>query len=219
MLITHDDDVVEGFDLSSMLRRIRRLCDLSQRELAKHLNVSPAAIGSAEAGTRDLPCRVVARAAEMAGFRLVLLDAAGVEVAGMADAAVRDRGRRRFPAHLDTRYVDEGWWHDAHHWSRPQSWYTFDLDRARRDARRGDSGPPADHLVSQPGDSPEERRAARRGKARERAREENQRRLEAGELPELQPFPCECPPECDELDDWSSKPVHAPDCPCGCDLG
>ena len=55
----------------------------------------------------------------------------------MADEAVRDLSGRRFPAHLDTRYADEDWWHDAHHWTRPQAWYTFDRDRAFRDGRRG----------------------------------------------------------------------------------
>jgi transcriptional regulator with XRE-family HTH domain len=211
--------VAEAFDLSSTLRRLRRLCDLSQRELASRLGVSPAAIGQAESGARDLPSTVLARAAELGGLRLVVVDASGAEVAGMADDAIRDRGQRRFPAHLDTRYVDEGWWHDAHHWSRPQSWYTFDLDRARRDGRRRRAGTPDDHQLPQPGDSPAERKAARQRAAREERRRELDRLREAGELPEPEPFSCTCPPACDELDDWSGRPVHAPDCPCRCDLG
>jgi hypothetical protein len=148
-----------------------------------------------------------------------MLDAAGSEVPGMSEEGVRDFGRRRFPAHLDTRYVDEGWWHEAHHWSRPQSWYTFDLDRGRRDGRRRAGGTPEDHQLPKVGDSPEERRAAGQRAARQRAQEEWRRRRAAGELPEPEPFTCSCPAECDELDDWSGKPVHAPACTCGCDLG
>jgi len=34
-----------------------------------------------------------------------------------------------------------------------------------------------------------------------------------------EPFTCICPPVCDELDDWSGRPVHAEQCPCSCDLG
>src|SRR5690348_13995879 len=215
---SHDQRVTASFDLSPLLRRIRRICDLSQRELAARVGTSSAAIAHAEAGTRDLPSRVLARAAEAAGLRVALLDASGCEVGGMADGAVRDRGWRRFPAHLDTRYVDEGWWHDAHHWCRPQSWYTFDLDRDRRDGRRRETGTPDDHQAPQPGDSPEERRAARQRAAREAREREVARLREAGELTPTEPFTCTCPPACDELDDWSGKPVHAADCPCGCDL-
>src|SRR4051794_8343980 len=133
----HDDPPVKGeFDLSAALRRIRRAADLSQRELARALGISAAAVARAESGTRSLPLDVLARAAALAELRLVLLDAAGKEVAGMADEAVRDFGGRRFPAPLAPRHADDGWWHDAHHWTRPQAWYTFDLDRERRDGRR-----------------------------------------------------------------------------------
>ena len=31
-------------------------------------------------------------------------------------------------------------------------------------------------------------------------------------------FTCSCPPACDELDDRSGKPVHAPGCACDCDV-
>jgi hypothetical protein len=52
-----------------------------------------------------------------------------------------------------------------------------------------------------------------------RLREENQRRIEAGEVSRLPDFARRCPTRCDELDDWSGRPVHACDCPCSCDLG
>jgi transcriptional regulator with XRE-family HTH domain len=206
-----------AFDLCGMLRRIRRVADLSQREMAGRLGIGAASIAHAEVGTRDLPSGVLARAAELAGFRLALLDAEGREVAGMDGDAVRDLGGRRFPAHLDTRHTDEGWWHDDHHYSRPQAWYTFDLDRERRDGRRRHEGVPDDHRLPQPGDSPWQRREARRLAAERRRREEHQRRWAAGELRAWPERACECPPECAELD-VGERPVHAVEGPCGCDV-
>lgn len=210
--------VPQPFDLGGLLRRVRRVADLSQRDLAAATGVSASAIAHAERGSRDLPAGVLARAAELAGLRLVLIDARGAEVAAMADGAVRDMSGRRFPAHLDTRYADEGWWHDAHHYSRPRAWYTFTRDRRGRDERRIRNGTPDDHLVPQPGDSPAARRAARQEAARRRSEAEWQRRLDAGELPPLPAWVCDCPPECPE-DEAGTRPAHVDACECRCDLG
>jgi transcriptional regulator with XRE-family HTH domain len=212
--------VVSGeFDLSGMLRRIRRLADLSQRELASAAGLSVSAVGHAEAGTRDLPVRGLVRAAAAAGLRLALLNSAGAEVAGMSAQAVRDQAGRLYPAHLDTRYGDEDWWHGTERYSREQPWYTFDRVRYTRDYWRGRQGTRDDHQVPQPGDSPAERREARRKAGLEWQREELRRRRMNGELPPPpEPWVCTCPPLCDELDDRKGKPVHAPDCACHCDV-
>jgi HTH-type transcriptional regulator/antitoxin HipB len=208
---------VPAFDLPGAVRRIRRAADLSQREFAQHLGLSKSMVAAIETGDRGLDARSLARAAGLAGLRLALLDEHG-EVGGMASEAVRDLGGRRFPAHLDTRYADEGWWHDAHHWTRPQAWYTFDLDRERRDGRRRRAGTPGDHQLPQPGDSPRDRARTRWERAEQRRREELQRRFHAGELRDVGPdLVCTCPPECAELD-LGERPVHAVACPCGCDI-
>ena len=206
-----------AFDLCGVLRRIRRAADLSQRELAGALGISIAAVAHAEAGTRDLPATVLARAAELAGLRLALLDEAGEQVAGMADGAVRDRAGRRFPAHLDTRYGDEDWWHGDERYSRDQPWYTFDRVRYTRDHWRGRRGTPDDHQLPRPGDAPWERRAVRQRDARLRREEQLRRWRESHQGPERPPWTCECPPECAELDQ-GERPIHAPQCPCGCDI-
>jgi HTH-type transcriptional regulator/antitoxin HipB len=209
---------VAAFDLPGVVRRIRREADLSQRELARHLGVSKSTIAAVEKGDRGLEARFLARAAELADMRLALLDAAGREVVGMEDGAVRDMSGRRFPAHLDTRYADEGWWHDAHHWTRPQVWYTFDLDRVYRDGRRRRLGTPGDHQLPQPGDSPRDRARGRWARAEQRRRDELQRRFLAGELRTAgTDWVCTCPPECAALD-VGERPVHGADCPCGCDV-
>jgi transcriptional regulator with XRE-family HTH domain len=210
---------VSTFDLPGALRRIRRLADLSQRQLAAAAGISPSAIGHAESGQRDLSVAVLSDLASLAGLRLGLVDARGEEVAPMSQGTVRDGGNRRFPAHLDTRYSDEAWWHGPHRYDREQPWYTFDRDRTTRDRYRQRDGTPDDHQKPQPGDSPQERAATRRREYLRRRAEERQRAFLAWEFRHIDDgFTCSCPPRCDELDDRSGRPVHAPGCACGCDL-
>jgi HTH-type transcriptional regulator/antitoxin HipB len=209
---------VPEFDLPGLLRRIRRTADLSQRELGHLLHVPKSTVAAAEAGTRDFPAGLLGDAAALAGLRLALVDAEGREVVGMAGDAVRDRGLRRFPAHLDTRYSDEDWWHGEERRSRPEPWYTFDRDRDVRDAYRRRDGTPADHQLPQPGDSPADRRAARRDAARRKAAEQQQRAFLAGELRQTGPdFVCTCPPRCDPVAERTAD-VHIENCTCRCDL-
>ncbi|MGY1694806.1 helix-turn-helix domain-containing protein [Geodermatophilus sp. SYSU D00814] len=213
------------FDVAGALRRIRRTADLSQRELAAAAGLSKSTVAAIEAGTRGLDARALARLAAVAGLRLALVDADGAEVAPMDGAAVRDGGGRRFPAHLDTRHGDEGWWHGPHRFDRDPVTYTFTRVRWYRDELRGRRGTPEDHQLPQPGDALLDRARARRAAAR-RAREEDlERRRAAGLLPPLEEFRCECPPACDNLLLEDLPPVpgqpgpHADDCACSCDVG
>ena len=211
---------MSDFDLAGSLRRIRRLADLSQRELAERSGISKSALAAAEAGTRDLPATQLARAAAVAGLRLTLLDVDAREVIGMSTEGARDAAYRRFPAHLDTVHSDDvpnRWADDPR---RSQPWFTFTLDRVSRDRARARDGIPADHLVPEPGDSPWERAAARRREYWRRRAEERERRFLAGEFRGMGlGFDCTCPPRCDELDDYSGRPVHVEGCPCSCDVG
>ena len=215
-----DPGRVSAFDLSGALRRIRRIADVSQRELASACGLSQSAVAQAESGRRDLSVSALVSAARLAGLRLALLNASGAPVPGMAADAVRDLGGRRFPAHLDTRRSDDGHGLYEPRRDRPETAFTFGRDRAGRDAWRGAVGTPPDHHPVLPGDSPWERAAeARRAAARARAQEREQRFL-AGELAAVaDTFACTCPHTCDELDDWSGRPVHVEACPCSCDLG
>jgi transcriptional regulator with XRE-family HTH domain len=212
----------------SLLRRIRRSADLSQRDLARALGVAASAVAQVEAGSRDLPVGVLTRAAQLAGLRLALLDAGGAEVAGMAPGAVRDAAGRHFPAHLDTRYGDEDWWHGDERYSRQQPWYTFDRTRERRDGRRESSGTAPDHQLPRAGDSPRERARARQAAvdaartARARAAAQQRQRLWIFDDLDLT---CTCPAACDELL-FPSAPLtarqnavpHVEDCLCRCDI-
>ncbi|WP_236830722.1 helix-turn-helix domain-containing protein [Blastococcus sp. KM273128] len=208
----------DPFDLPGLLRRIRRQADLSQRELAARCDLSQSAVASAETGRRDLRVTALVRAAALAGFRLVLLDEDGAEVRPMSPEAVRDLGRRHFPAHLDTERTAAGLSFHEQRRDRPETAYTFVRDRSARDGRRAARGAPSDHHPWLPGDTPAERRATRRAEAAQRRREEFERRRAAGELPPLPDFTCECPPACAEGDD-GTRPFHVDGCPCRCDVG
>jgi transcriptional regulator with XRE-family HTH domain len=210
---------VDDFDLTGLLRRIRRRADLSQRELAAACGVAQAVIAQAESGRRGMAADLLARAAVVARLRLVLVDDGGAEVPGMTNEGARDRGRRRLPAHLDSVRSDRRPGRYQHRPSRPEPTYTVDRDRRARDELRARDGTPDDHHVPQPGDSPAERQEARRREWWRRRAEAQRRWLETQQGKPFDPgFVCECPPRCDELDDHSGKPVHADDCPCGCDV-
>jgi transcriptional regulator with XRE-family HTH domain len=210
---------VDPFPLAGVLRRIRRIGDWSQRELAERIGASKAAVAAAENGTRDLPVSLLARAAASAGGRLVVVDAEGHELAPMDPGAVRDAGRRRFPAHLDTRYSDEGWWHGPHRYSRRTPTYTFDRRRGSRDGVRRFTGVPEDHLRPQPGDSPAERAAERQRAAWGRRDEERRRRFRVvGSAEPDWGSGCTCPPGCEYAEGYNEDLTHASDCPCRCDV-
>ena len=206
-----------AFDLCGALRRIRRIADLSQRELARAAGLSVSAVAHAEAGTRDLHVAALTRAAEVAGLRLVLVDPDDSQVRPMADGAVRDSMGRRFPAHLDTWRSDEKPGRFDHRYDRRTPWFTFDRDRPGRDAIRRRTGVPDDHRLPRPDDDPEVRRALRRRQMWRSEREEWARRLAAGEISPSPDFECTCPPECEELDQ-GLRPVHADACACRCDV-
>ncbi|NEM06041.1 helix-turn-helix domain-containing protein [Geodermatophilus normandii] len=211
---------------AGMLRRIRQQADLSQRELADACGISQSTVARVEAGRRDVTVGLLAEAAALAGLRLALLDARGDEVAPMDGDAVRDEGGRHFPAHLDTRHGDDGWWHGPHRFDRRPVTYTSTRDRTWRDRlRQARGGVPDDHQLPRPGDSLAERAAARRAATRRARADEQARRLEEERgQPSVGGFRCECPPACDDLllDERPPTPgrpgPHAPDCVCGCDL-
>ncbi len=167
---------MSDLSLPGLLRRIRRTADLSQRELAQAGGVARSTIAAGEAGTRGLDARALARLATVAGLRLALLDQQGREVAPMDAEAVRDGGGRLFPAHLDTRHGDEGWWHGPHRFDRPPVTCTFTRDRGHatggghgRAPRRTTSGrsratrsPPGPRPAGRPHGGPS-RRSSRAG--------------------------------------------------------
>ncbi|CCH86041.1 Transcriptional regulator, XRE family [Modestobacter italicus] len=213
---------MDAFPLAGVLRRIRRLTDCSQRELAERIGISKTAVAAAEHGTRDLAVSVLVRAAATAGCRLAVLGPSGLELGPMSGDTVRDGADRLMPAHLDTRHGDDDWWGGPHRPGLVNPRYTFDRDRSLRDRRRG-VDLPADHHRPEDGDSLAERAAARRAEA---VRREAARRLErhqawraAGSPPSADwEVDCTCPAGCEYDEERNPDRLHAPDCACGCDV-
>lgn len=119
-----------------LVRRIRRNLDLSQRELAEAAGTSPSAVARAESEGRigvDLLCRLLS----MVGCTLSGVDADGTALEPMREDAPRDRGGRRYPAHLDARFPparnpEMAAWLLRHGHGRPEPILTFHR-RPRRD--------------------------------------------------------------------------------------
>ena len=213
------------WDLAGILRRIRRQADMSQREIALACGVATSVVSKAEARSRDLPVQLLTRLAAVAGLRLAVLDAVtGAEVQPMRQDAVRDAADRQFPAHLDTRHGDDGWWGGPHRPRLRPPRYTFDRDRGMRDDRRREVELPDDHHVPRIGDSLAERAAARRDQAARRAAErraEAHRAWVAAGCPVRPDDPpaCSCPAGCEYAEGSNEDLAHAEECACRCDVG
>jgi len=94
--------------VSGLIRRVRRLARLSQRELAEDLGVSQSAVAKWETGRTAPSARMLARVLEVAGLGLVAVRGNGDRVRPMRVVAARDAAGRRYPAHA---FVwAEGWW-------------------------------------------------------------------------------------------------------------
>ena len=112
---------------------------MSQLELAEKARLTQAVVARVERSPHLARVGQLARLLETAGLHLIVVDSEGREFApeGDADANRRDRGHRRYPAHLDVRPGTEHWW--GREW--PMFWgktpkYTFDRARWRRDIER-----------------------------------------------------------------------------------
>src|SRR4051794_3009468 len=107
------DDKPAVLGLAAMLRAARHTADLSQRELAERAHVSHGLIGRLEAGTLRAPrLTTLVSILGAAGCHLVAVDAQGRPLRLRPYDDVRDRGQRRFPAHLEVRPVTHfsQWW-------------------------------------------------------------------------------------------------------------
>ena len=188
------------------VRRVRRLADLNQRELADRVGLSQSMVSAIESGHRPISLEVWDRVLAVAGLRLAVVDGEGREIAPMSEDGARDRAGRRFGAHLDVGVLDtEGWpahWGAGPRWDRPRN--SVDVPtRARRDAKRALHGIPGDHATAR---DAEARFAQFRRQRAERADRELATRAHR---PVVEP--CECPTECY----GTSSCVEACRCQCG----
>ena len=87
--------------------RVRRLADLSQRELATRVGLQSSTVSRIEKGLSAPTVQLFEQILGLAGLRLAVLDEFGHEVLPVPDDLVRDNQGRRFPAHLDVTPPDE----------------------------------------------------------------------------------------------------------------
>jgi transcriptional regulator with XRE-family HTH domain len=128
---------VGGYPLASIVRRVRRTADLSQRELAQRVGVGRSTIAEIETGAITPSLAVLQRILDAAQYQLVAVDSAGHLVLPLEVwEGLTDGSGRRFPAHLDTILDPEfgEWWADGYGLARPPE--TFRRDRAVRDHER-----------------------------------------------------------------------------------
>ena len=117
--------------IPGLLRRIRRILDVSQRGLAAVLEVSQSVVARWETGRTSPRASVLLHLFRLTGLQVKLHRAeTGEEVEPMRDDGARDRAGRRYPAHVDLTVT--GWWVPR----RAQSSADFLLWRQRSRARR-----------------------------------------------------------------------------------
>jgi HTH-type transcriptional regulator/antitoxin HipB len=135
-----------AWNRAGTLRRVRRMIDLSQRQLAERIHVAPATIARAEMADEPVSLAVVEAILAEAGLRIVVVDAQHNPLPPMREDAARNHGGRRYPAHLDARIptsADEplgGWRPD-----RPKPRLTFHHRYWRNQRRRRCCVIPRDH--------------------------------------------------------------------------
>lgn len=123
-------------NLAGLVRRIRRIADLSQREFAARAGVSPSTVARIEAGSLSPSLGTLLQLLAVADLALVATDPSGNVIHPMQVwDNTRDGAERIFPAHLDLILEPQGeWWADIYGLARPPE--TFHRNRAYRDARR-----------------------------------------------------------------------------------
>ncbi len=94
--------------IPGLVRRIRRILDVSQRGLAAVLDVSQSVVARWETGRTSPRASVLHHLLTLAGLRARFHDEeTGAQVDPMRDDGARDRRGRRYPAHVDLRVA--GW--------------------------------------------------------------------------------------------------------------
>ena len=126
-----------AYPVPGLLRRARRMADLSQRQLAARAKVPQSTLARIESGQRAPSLKVFQRLLAAAGLSLVVVDSEGRVVRPMRESDdTRDGGDRRYPSHLDTILdpLPGEWWGDNYGLARPPE--TFYRNRRKRDAMR-----------------------------------------------------------------------------------
>jgi transcriptional regulator with XRE-family HTH domain len=119
-------------EIPGLVRRVRRILDVSQRGLAALLEVSQSVVARWETGRTSPRACVVHHLLRLAGLHATFHDdETGEVVEPMRDDGCRDRRARRHPAHVDLTVI--GWWHPRGAESTAGIWSWRSTSRERRD--------------------------------------------------------------------------------------
>lgn len=135
------DDEVECYlmgpfdgQVPGLVRRIRRILDVSQRGLAALLKVSQSVVARWETGRTSPRVSALVELLRLARLRVNLHDIeTGEEARPMRDDGARDRAGRRYPAHVDLTV--RGWWYPRGVESTTDIFLWRERSRTRRDPR------------------------------------------------------------------------------------
>jgi len=117
--------------VAGLVRRIRRILDVSQRGLAELLEVSQSVVARWETERTSPRVSVLQEMLRLAGITVALHDEeSGEEVAPMRADGARKRNGSRFPAHVDLRVT--GWWVPRAFRRMTSIDYFTSVDRSRR---------------------------------------------------------------------------------------
>lgn len=121
-------------EVPGLVRRIRRVLDVSQRGLAALLDVSQSVVARWETGRTSPRVSFLVEMLRLARLRVSFHDhETGEEVEPMRDDGARDHGGRRYPAHVDLTVW--GWWYPRGVESTTDIFVWRERSRARRDPR------------------------------------------------------------------------------------
>ena len=117
--------------LAGLIRRIRRILDVSQRGLAELLGVSQSAVARWETERTSPRVSVLQRMLRLAGVAVALHEEeSGESVEPMRADGARQRNGSRYPAHVDLRVT--GWWIPRAFRQMTSIDYFTSQDRSRR---------------------------------------------------------------------------------------
>lgn len=117
--------------VAGLVRRIRRILDVSQRGLARLLGVSQSAVARWETERTSPRVSVLQRMLRLGGVAVSLHDeSTGERVEPMRADGARARNGNRYPAHVDLRVT--GWWVPREFRDMTSIDYFTSVDRSRR---------------------------------------------------------------------------------------
>jgi HTH-type transcriptional regulator/antitoxin HipB len=168
-----DPEYGGALDAPGLVMRVRRTCDLSQRDLGTAIGLDHSQIARIESSLRRIDLPLLARILSLAGMRVAILDRDGNEVLPIAPDVLRDNAGRRMPAHLDVRAPSDrptsALLNARYDRTSPKAWYHHRTVRDRRRNAGESDAIPDQPTVTGVAQRERERHADRLRRARHRA--------------------------------------------------